>query len=269
MLSLLTLCLLGGSAVGILNSMFGVGGAFIVIPLLDEILLRMGMDPSVSHLMAVGTSPLTLLCTCMSSFLAHKKLGSMRGDILRVMAPFLLLGSVAGAFLAPHAPTFALKLLFYGIIIITTSLVVFPIKRFEREKEELCFLRPAAAFLGLLASMSGVVGALMSILFLNWRGVSWVQAVGTGSGIGLIITLTSTTGYISSGWNAVGLPDWSLGYVYLPGVLCLLLPTVLMARVGAFLMHWKKIPIDGMKKVICALLLLYAVVMAVRTAAGI
>ena len=109
----------------------------------------------------------------------------------------------------------------------------------------------------------------MSILFLNWRGVSWVQAVGTGSGIGLIITLTSTTGYISSGWNAVGLPDWSLGYVYLPGVLCLLLPTVLMARVGAFLMHWKKIPIDGMKKVICALLLLYAVVMAVRTAAGI
>ena len=53
-----------------------------VIPLLDEILLRLGMDPAVSHLMAVGTSPLTLLCTCVSSFLAHRKLGSMRGDIL-------------------------------------------------------------------------------------------------------------------------------------------------------------------------------------------
>ena len=41
MLTLLALCVLGGSAVGLLNSMFGVGGAFIVIPLLDEILQRL------------------------------------------------------------------------------------------------------------------------------------------------------------------------------------------------------------------------------------
>lgn len=268
MISLLALCVLGGSVVGLLNSMFGVGGAFIIIPLLDEILLRLGMDASVSHLMAVGTSPLTLLCTCVSSFLAHKKLGSMRGDILRRMGPFLFAGGVAGAFLAPLAPTSFLKLLFYGIITLTTSQVIFPLRRFERTREDLQGLWFTSLFFGMLASMSGVAGTLMNVLYLNWRGVPWIQAVGTGAGIGLIITLTSTTGYVWSGWGVGGLPEWSLGYVYLPGMLCLLVPTVLMARVGARLMHWKKMPVDAMKKGVCSLLFAYAVIMAARTLWG-
>ncbi len=268
MLTLLAFCVLGGSAVGLLNSMFGVGGAFIVIPLLDEILCRMGIDPAASHLMAVGTSPLTLLCTCVSSFLAHRKLGSMRGDILRRMLPCLWAGGMAGAFLAPYAPTSVLKLLFYSIIVLTTSQVVFPMKRFERGAEDLRFLGLTAVFFGLIASMSGVAGTLMNIMYLNWRGVPWLQAVGTGAGIGLIISLTSLLGYLYSGWNVPGLPEWSLGYVYLPGALCLLLPTVLMARVGARLMHWKKMPVDRMKKGVCTLLFIYAVSMAVRTAVG-
>lgn len=268
MLALLALCVLGGSVVGLLNSMFGVGGAFIVIPLLDEILIRLGMDPSVSHLMAVGTSPLTLLCTCISSFLAHRKLGSMRDDILRKMGPCLLLGGMAGAFLAPCAPTSFLKLLFYGIIALTTSQVVFPMKRFEHRSEDLRHLCPTAVFFGLIASMSGVAGTLMNIIYLNWRGVPWLQAVGTGAGIGLIISLTSTVGFLSSGWNVPGLPEWSLGYIYLPGMLCLFLPTVVMARVGARLMHWRKMPVEKTKKIICVLLLAYAVSMAVRTVWG-
>ena len=268
MISLLAICVLGGSVVGLLNSMFGVGGAFIVIPLLDEILLRLGMDPAVSHLMAVGTSPLTLLLTSASSFIAYRKLGSVRGDILTNMLPFLLFGGVSGAFLAPYAPTSFLKLLFYGIITFTTSLVVFPVKRFERESEDLRFIRPAAVLFGLISSMSGVAGVLMNILYLNWRGVSWLQAVGTGAGIGFVISLTSAAGFVLSGWNVQGLPAWSLGYIYLPGMLCLLLPTVVMARVGARVMHWKNMPIDTMKKGICTLLLIYAVTMAVRTLMG-
>ena len=268
MVSLLTLCILGGSAVGLLNSMFGVGGAFIIIPLLDEILQRLGMDAAVSHLMAVGTSPLTLLCTCVSSFLAHRKLGSMRDDLLWRMGPCLFLGGMTGAFLAPYAPTSSLKLLFYGIISLTTSQVLFPMKRFERQSEDLRYLRSTAAFFGLIASMSGVAGTLMNVIYLNWRGVPWLQAIGTGAGIGLIISLTSSLGYLYSGWNVPGLPEWSLGYLYLPGMLCLLLPTVVMARVGAKLMHWSKMPVEQGKKVVCALLFVYAVSMAARTLWG-
>ena len=266
--SLLALCAAGGAAVGLLNGLLGVGGAFIIIPLLDEILLRMGMDPAVSHVMAVGTSPSTILFTCVSGFLAHRRLGSLRADILRIMGPGILTGAVLGAFLTPYAPTAFLKLLFYGIIIVVCGQITFPLRRFEREKEDLRRLGPAAVFFGIIASMSGVAGTLLNVTYLNWRGVSWAQAVGTGVGVGLIISSTSTLGYIISGWNVPDLPAWSLGYVYLPGTLCLIVPSMLMARFGAWLLHWKNFPVTLMKRAVCGMLTVYAVVMVARIFMG-
>ncbi len=264
MLSLLALCILGGSAVGLLNGMLGVGGAFIIIPLLDEILLRLGMDSSVSHVMAVGTAPATVLFTCLAGFFTHRRLGSMRDDILRRMAPGIFVGAVLGAFLAPHVPTKALKILFYSIIVVTCGQTVFPLKRFERDTEDLRGIEYLALFFGLLASLSGVAGTLLNITYLSWRGVPWVRAVGTGAGIGLIISVTASLGYVLSGWGADGLPDWSLGYVYLPGLLCLIVPSMLMARVGAYLLNWKKMPVSLLKRIVCFALLCMAVFMIGR-----
>ena len=266
--SLLALCVLGGSVVGLLNGMLGVGGAFITIPLLDEVLIRMGMDAAVSHVMAVGTSPSTILFTCVSGFLAYRKHGSLRFDILRRMAPGIFIGAVVGALLAPYAPTAFLKLLFYAIIIVVCGQITFPLKRFEREKEDLRSLGPIAVFFGIIASMSGVAGTLLNVTYLNWRGVPWAQAVGTGVGIGLIISTTSTVGYIISGWNVPDLPAWSLGYVYLPGTLCLIVPSMIMAKAGAWLIHWKRFPVAAMKRVVCAMLTVYAVVMVARICLG-
>ena len=265
MLSLLALCVLGGSMVGLLSGMLGVGGAFIIIPLLDEILLRLGMDPAVSHLMAVGTSPSTVLFTCVASFMAHRRLGSMRDDILRRMCPGIFVGGVLGAFLAPLAPTAFLKLLFYGIIVVVCGQMAFPMKRFGREKEDLRHLTGISIFFGMLASMSGVAGTFLNVTYLSWRGVPWTQAVCTGAGIGLIIAVTATTGYIWSGWAVPGLPEWSLGYVYLPGTLCLIIPSMLMARFGAWLIHWKKMPVDLMKRVVASCLVAFALIMIGRT----
>ena len=265
MFSMLALCVLGGSAVGLLSGMFGVGGAFIIIPLLDEILLRLGMDPAVSHIMAVGTSPSTVLCTCVAGFLAHRRLGAMRDDLLRRMCPGIFVGGVLGAFLAPLAPTAFLKILFYSIIVVVCGQLAFPMKRFEREKEELNHLAGISVFFGMLASMSGVAGTLLNVTYLSWRGVPWTQAVCTGAGIGLIISVTATTGYIWSGWGVPGLPEWSLGYVYLPGTLCLIVPSMLMARFGAWLIHWKKMPVALMKRVIAGCLVAMAVCMIAKT----
>ncbi|WP_446425198.1 sulfite exporter TauE/SafE family protein [Mailhella sp.] len=268
MLTLFALCAVGGSAVGLLNGMLGVGGTFIIIPLLDAIFIRMGMDTAVSHVMAVGTSPSTTLFTCVAGFLAYRKLGSLRFDILHRMAFGIFSGAVIGALLAPHAPTAFLKLLFYAIIMVVCGQITFPLKRFEREKEDLRHLGLISFFFGILASMSGVAGTLLSVTYLNWRGVPWAQAVGTGVGLGLIISTTSALGYVISGWNVPDLPAWSLGYVYLPGTLCLILPSMIMAKTGAWLIHWKKFPVAAMKRAVCTLLMAYAVVMTSRICMG-
>lgn len=259
MLSLLALCILGGSLVGLLSGMFGVGGAFIIIPLLDEILIRMGMDPGTAHVMAVGTSPSTILFTCIASFLTHRRLGSVRFDILRRMLPGLFAGSVAGAYLAPLVSTLFLKLLFYGIVVVTSLRMIFPPKRFEQDRERLRFLELVALAFGMLASMSGVAGTMLNLSYLNWRGVPWTQCVGTVSAIGLLLASTATLGFVGSGWGVPDLPDWSVGYVYLPGTLCLIVPSMIMARVGAWLTHWKRLPLAVMKRLVALGLLTMSV----------
>lgn len=249
MLTVLLLCVLGGSAVGFLNGLMGVGGAFIIIPLLDILLILLGVDPAMAHVMAVGTSPATILFTCISGALAHHKLGSIRMDLLVRMAPCLFVGGIAGAFLAPLVPTGLLKFLFGFIITLMSVYNLFLRKRFEREKEDVIFLEPVSLFFGCLSSMSGIAGTFVNIVYLNWRGVPWTPAVGTGAGVGAVIAFTATVGYVASGWNEPSLPAWSLGYVYLPGLLCLIIPSMIMAKVGALAAHWQRMPVESMKKV--------------------
>lgn len=245
---LIVLCVAGGSCVGLLNGMLGMGGTFIVIPLLDEVMGQMGLPPAVSHVMAVGTAPSTILFTCISSWLAHAAHRAVRKDILRRMGGGIFVGSLAGAFLAPLAPVELLKGLFACILLLMGLHLLFPLQRREREQENLRSLEVSGVFFGLLASMSGLAGTLLCLTFLNWRGVPWRECVGTSSGIGLIIAVTSTGGYVFSGLSVEGLPPWSLGYVYLPGTLSLLLPAVIMARAGAFMANWKRLPVKAMKR---------------------
>ena len=247
-MSLLIVCLAGGSLIGLLNGMLGVGGTFILIPLLDEVITQMGVSPAVSHVMAVGTAPPTALFTCAASFFAHKRLGSVRLDLLKSTVLHVFLGGAAGAFLAPHMPTALLKIVFSCVVTVMGVLMLLPAKRFQRKTESLPFIKLTAFFFGMLASMSGLAGTLICLTYLCWRGVPLKYAVGTSAGIGFVIAVTATLSYILAGINAPGLPAWSLGYVYLPGMISIIITSMCMAKAGALLLHWKKMPIDHMRK---------------------
>ena len=51
------------------------------------------------------------------------------------------------------------------------------------------------------------------------------------------IALASAVGYVLTGWNAEGLPEWSTGFVYWPAVVGMAATSMLFARVGAKLAH--------------------------------
>lgn len=49
--------------------------------------------------------------------------------------------------------------------------------------------------------------------------VKMQNAIGTSAAaIGLPIALAEAAGYLINGWGSAGLPDWSLGYVFLPAL---------------------------------------------------
>ena len=67
----------GGSLVGLLSGLFGVGGALIIVPLLNILFTHMGIPESLVQHLAVGTAPSTMLVTSLTTFIAHARMGSM------------------------------------------------------------------------------------------------------------------------------------------------------------------------------------------------
>ncbi len=248
-MSLLIICFAGGALAGLLNGMLGVGGTFIIVPLLDEVITQMGIPSDVSHVMAVGTAPPTILFPCAASSFAHKRLGSVREDLLRPVTPYIFLGGAAGAFLAPHMPTALLKIIFCCVVTVMGVFMLLSSKRSQRQTESLPNLKPTGFIFGMFASMSGLAGTLICLTYLCWRGVPLKQSVGTSAGIGFIIAVTATLSYILAGISSnATLPAWSLGYVYLPGMISIIVTSMCAAKAGALLLHWKKLPIARMRK---------------------
>jgi uncharacterized membrane protein YfcA len=59
-------------------------------------------------------------------------------------------------------------------------------------------------------------------------------AIGTSSATIVITALFSVVGYILNGMGRADLPEWSLGFVDLQRGVALVVGTLLMARVGAY-----------------------------------
>ena len=70
MLSMLALLVLGGAFVGLLSGLLGVGGAVIIMPLLNVFFDRLGFSVDTTQHLSLGTSLATILFTSLSSVLA-------------------------------------------------------------------------------------------------------------------------------------------------------------------------------------------------------
>ena len=68
------------------------------------------------------------------------------------------------------------------------------------------------------SAIFGIGGGSLSVPFLTWCNVRMQQAVGTSAACGLPIAIMGAATNVSEGWHNALLPDWSLGFVYLPAL---------------------------------------------------
>ena len=227
--------------------MFGMGGAFIIVPLLNVVFTETGISQDIVQHLAVGTAPSTMLITSLTTFIAHTRMGSMRWDVWRTMLPGIVVGAVSGALLAHHINGRMLETLFAVIVVLMSLQMI--INRTPQPNERMKKLYvPVSLFVGMIASMTGVAGSMQLIIFLSWAGHEWCDSVSTAAALTLPISLTSTISYMILGWHQPDLPAFSLGYVYLPGTLSLMIPGIVMAVVGARLAHWSRLPLSALKR---------------------
>jgi uncharacterized membrane protein YfcA len=99
----------------------------------------------------------------------------------------------------------------------------------------------------------GIGGGSMTVPFLTWCNVSVRQAVATSAACGLPIAIAGAAGFVASGWQSAGLPDYSSGYLYWPAFLGITVASTLFAGLGAKLAH--SLPAATLKRVFAMFLL--------------
>jgi uncharacterized membrane protein YfcA len=95
---------------------------------------------------------------------------------------------------------------------------------------------------------------------MTWCNVKLHQAIGTSSAIGFPIAVAGAVGYIANGLRVEGLPQHSLGFVYLPALAAVAVVSVLTAPFGAKVAH--RLPVKKLKKIFAVLLYTLGVRMA-------
>lgn len=242
-----------GLAVGFLAGLLGIGGGMVMVPMLVFVFTAKGFP--VEHMMhlALATALATIAFTSLSSVRAHHRRGGVDWALARAMAPGILAGSLAAALAAGIIPTRPLAIFFAGFMFYAAAQMFVEIKpRAGRQLPGRAGLFAAGAGIGAISSVLAAGGAFLSIPFLAWCNLPLKRAIGTAAANGFPIAVAGTVGYVLQGSRVPGLPQWSLGYVYLPALLLIVAASMPMAPLGARLAH--RLPVKRLRAVFALML---------------
>lgn len=237
--ALLVAMIASGAATGFLAGMFGVGGGAIIVPVLYELFRVWGVPEGARMALCVGTSLAIVVPTSIRSFRAHEKAGAVDRSVLKIWAPWLVLGVAGGAALARHAPGEFFKALFVCFCL-WNAVRLFRGKKAETKQRPLVpslAMKAYGVFVGAVSSLMGIGGGQLSTIFLTAHGFTIHRAIATSSGVGVLISIPGVIGFMISGWNAPGLPPLSLGFVSLVGAGLFIPASIMTAPIGARVAH--------------------------------
>jgi len=246
-----------GILAGFVAGLFGVGGGLLIVPPLLMLFAAQGFDVAQVMHMALGTTMATIVFTSIASMRAHHRHTAVRWDIVKAMAPGLVLGTLTGSLIASNIPTRPLAIAFTAFVYYASLQMILDFKpKPSRSLPGPGGLLLAGFVIGMLSGMIAAGGGFLSIPFMVWSNVAIHLAVGTSSALGFPIAAAGTLGYIISGWNVPGLPSWSLGYIYLPALIGIIVMSFTFAPYGARLAH--RLPVHKLKRAFGILLALLA-----------
>ncbi|WP_120077231.1 sulfite exporter TauE/SafE family protein [Aurantiacibacter odishensis] len=232
--------LAAGAAAGFAGGLFGIGGGFVVVPALILILPLLGTAPDQLTHVAVGTSLATIIFTSLRSVRSHALRGAVDTGVLKSWAPWVVGGTVLGAWIADLVSSSTLALIF-GIGVLGFAVHFLSPRVHDRQ---LASAMPGgvtraglAGGLGLLSSLLGIGGGTITTMTMTICGISIHRAIGTASGMGAIIAVPASIGFMVIGADEIGLPWGSLGYVNLPAALAVIVTSVAVAPLGVAVAH--------------------------------
>ena len=227
--------LFSGACAGFLSGLIGIGGGFIVVPLLMYVLPHMGISPDMVMKMAISTSMAVMIPTSIASLVHEyrgKRAENFDSETMRTFCLPAALGGVAGTLLITHIDNHSLTLLFLAYMSYAAILMIRPVKAkhvnavggtlvpVQREAFALSstadasvihtapiernwvdkFPAPIAGIgIGVFSALVGLGGATMVVLYLTARRFTIHSASVISNAVALSLALAATVTVAVSG----------------------------------------------------------------------
>lgn len=233
-----------GIFAGLGAGMFGIGGGFLIVAALGWVFVAEGVAPAVIMHLALGTSLASIVLTSLSSLLAHHRRGAVLWPVARRLAPAIVIGTLAGSWLAGQMNTVALRVFFGGFALLAAIQIGLDLRpAAKRSLPGIAGMSLAGIVIGLVSALAGIGGGAASNPFFLWCNVRIHNAVATAAACGFPIALAGTAGFIMAGADVSDLPRFTSGYVYWPAAGGIALSSVAAAPAGAMLAHAMPVPV--------------------------
>jgi uncharacterized membrane protein YfcA len=248
--------IIAGSLVGTLSGLLGIGGGLIIVPVLAYVLIHFHQAAfDQAMLMAIGTSLASIIFTGGVSSFFHTKQNNMNWSTAAHYIPGVFFGSLAMAFIIPHLNIAFIKHAF----IVYTFLAAYEI--FQPHKIKSSVQLPPVIFANLygftissISTIIGIGGGTMFVPYFIYHKVNPRLAVGLSSSLGVFIGLGASFGFIKNGLHLNQLPQFRIGYIYLPGLIFMTASSLIFVRLATKWIH--QISIASLKKIFACLLIL-------------
>ncbi|MFT6990524.1 MAG: putative membrane protein YfcA [Paraglaciecola sp.] len=224
-----------GIFAGLLAGLLGVGGGIVIVPVLFFLFQSFGVSQQSAIIIATATSLATIVPTSLSSIKSHHRKGNVDFSLLKSWGLYILIGVVIGSVLVTQYGGQWLSLLF-GVIASLSALNML----FRAKKSAVADSLPGkfgqrviASCIGFFSAMVGIGGGTLSVPTLTAYNYPAHKAVGTASGIGLIISLPAAITMLIFGATPSDAPIGTYGLVNLLGFVCIVPLTIIFAPVGA------------------------------------
>lgn len=229
---------LAGIVAGFLAGLLGIGGGFVVVPVLLFVLPIAGVEHQYVAHMAIGTSLLCICVTAIASSNSHHQKGAVNWSLFWIISPGLVIGALAGAAFAAFLTGKILTIVFVTGALLTAFYLLLGSQPKGQVSQSRWPFFIYGHFTGAISSIIGIGGGSVLVPFLVYKGKTMVQSVATAAACGFPIALFGASGYAVSGLQKGIDIQYSTGYLYWPAFFGIVIFSAAAAPFGAKLAHF-------------------------------
>ena len=227
---------MAAAVAGFMAGLLGVGGGIIMVPALYYAFTVLDFDLATRMHLAVGTSLAIIVPTSIISTKTHMEYDAVDFKMVKSFGLFILIGVIAGTFLAVNLKTPALVLFFAAFAFMVGLFFIFLREKLvENPKTISNFVKNISGIIiGFISVPLGIGGGSLMVPFMRTFGYDIRKSIGTAAAVGFLISVSGTVTMIISGKiiDNINTP-FSVGYINLLGFVVFVPVTMVMARLGA------------------------------------